>query len=279
MKLIWLTDIHLNFPDKEGRQNFYQKIIKANGDAILITGDIAEASSIAMLLQEMATYIKKPIYFVLGNHDFYGGEINIVKNEMTLLSQKEPLLNWLPTSGYKILDNDTMLIGQDGWADGRLGDFQNSRVSLNDSRMIVDLFQQKLLGKEKLLKKMQQLADDDARKLNYQLKQIINKNPKQIIVLTHVPPFKETALHEGKICDDSYLPYFSSKTTGDVLMQIAKENPKIKFLVLCGHTHSRSIYSPLENLIIKTGKAEYFHPEIQEVIDTMQNIWVKNDKK
>jgi len=39
------------------------------------------------------------------------------------------------------LDNNIFLIGQDGWADGRLGDYQSSRVVLNDSRMIADLFQ------------------------------------------------------------------------------------------------------------------------------------------
>lgn len=53
---------------------------------------------------------------------------------------------WLPASGPQLLANNTILLGQDGWADGRLGDYQNSRVILNDSRMIADLFQESLLG-------------------------------------------------------------------------------------------------------------------------------------
>lgn len=270
MRLTWLTDIHLNFVKKEERIIFYQTIIKTNGDAVLITGDIAEAPSVAILLQEMCNQIQKPIYFVLGNHDFYRGEINAVKKEMEQLTQNEPLLNWLPASGQKALDSDTILVGQDGWADGRLGDFQNSRASLNDSRLIADLFQQKILGKNQLLAKMQQLADEDATELDNQLKQAIDKHPKKIIVLIHVPPFKETSLYEGKISDDSYLPYFTSKAIGDVLMQAAKENPQIKFLVLCGHTHSECVYTPLDNLTVKAGKAEYYQPAIQEIIDTMQ---------
>ena len=45
MKLIWLTDIHLNFLDTDERIEYYHKIIAASGDKILITGDIAEDAS------------------------------------------------------------------------------------------------------------------------------------------------------------------------------------------------------------------------------------------
>ena len=67
---------------------------------------------------------------------------------------------------------------------------------------------------------MQQLADADAMKLQNDLEQAISQNPKKIIVLTHVPPFKEACLHEGKMSDDDWLPYFSSKVMGDVLTAI-----------------------------------------------------------
>ncbi|PCH54758.1 MAG: serine/threonine protein phosphatase, partial [Legionellales bacterium] len=54
MKLAWLTDIHLNFLEQDVRQEFYLEIIKTNCDAILITGDIAEAPSLCEILKEMA---------------------------------------------------------------------------------------------------------------------------------------------------------------------------------------------------------------------------------
>ena len=91
--------------------------------------------------------------------------------------------------------------------------------------------------------------------------------PKKIIVVTHIPPFKEACMHKGKESDDHWLPYFSSKATGDVLTKIAQENPDIEFLVLCGHTHSQANYQPFENLIVKAGKAKYYQPTIQEIID------------
>ena len=233
---------------------------------MLITGDIAEAPSVSAILREMCNSVKKPIYFVLGNHDYYRSEVDVVKKAMEQLTQDEILLYWLPYSGHQILDKDIILVGQDGWADGRLGDYHNSRAALNDSRMIVDLFQAKILGKNKLLEKMQQLADSDALQLKSQLEQAIENQPKKIIILTHVPPFKESALFEGKISNDDCLPYFTSKIIGDVLAQVASENPGILFLVFCGHTHYKALYKPLDNLMVKTGKAEYYRPEIQEVI-------------
>jgi len=164
------------------------------------------------------------------------------------------------------LANNTFLIGQDGWADGRLGDYQNSRVVLNDSRMIADLFREKILGKYHLLEKMQQLADTDGMKLQNDLEQAVSKAPKKIIVLTHVPPFREACLHEGEISGDDWLPYFSSKVIGDVLTVVAQKNSEVEFLLLCGHTHSAANIRH-GNLTVKVDKAEYCKPEIQKIFE------------
>lgn len=266
MRLAWLTDIHLNFLDKEERILYYQEISKRNCDAILISGDIAEAPCLVDILNEMAIYIKKPIYFVLGNHDYYRGQINEVRHTMTTLTQRHGQLFWLPASGMQRLNHNTILLGQDGWADGRLGDYQNSKVTLNDSRMISDLFQAKILGKFQLLEKMQKLADADAIQMENDLVQALSQNPTQIIALTHVPPFKEACMYNEKMSDENWLPYFSSKVMGDVLGRIAEKNPSVDFLVLCGHTHGKAQYQPCNNLTVKVGPAEYYHPDIQKVI-------------
>ncbi|MDX1924088.1 MAG: metallophosphoesterase [Rickettsiaceae bacterium] len=140
MKLTWITDVHLNFLEKDERIDFYHTLITTDSDGIMISGDIAEATSIEPILKEMAT-IQKPIYFVLGNHDYYRGGINDLRNKMTSMTKDEPFLFWLPASGPQKLNNDVVLLGYDCFADGRYGDSANSRVVLNDSRMIVDLFQ------------------------------------------------------------------------------------------------------------------------------------------
>lgn len=87
MKLAWITDIHLNFIDLATRQKFYQEIIDSECDGVLLSGDIAEAPSIKNVLQELSDFIEKPVYFVLGNHDYYRGQVNQVRNEMTGLTE------------------------------------------------------------------------------------------------------------------------------------------------------------------------------------------------
>ena len=83
--------------------------------------------------------------------------------------------------------------------------------------------------------------------------------------MTHIPPFKEVCLYDGKISDDNWLPYFGSKVMGDVLMEIANQNSEVEFLVLCGHTHSAANVC-YNNLVIEVGKADYCCPEIQKII-------------
>jgi predicted MPP superfamily phosphohydrolase len=248
--------------------DFYQKIIATSGDVILLSGDIAEAPSIQPILKEMVDSIQRPIYFVLGNHDYYHGSVYSVRQEMTTLTKGEPLLFWLPGSGPQKLSKDVILLGQDCFADGRYGDYFNSRIVLNDSRMIIDLVQSSILGKYQLLQKMQQLADQDAYELKVSIEQAIHiYHPNKIIVLIHVPPFIEVCMHESKPSNNDFLPFFSSKVTGDVLIQVAKDYKDVEFLVLCGHTHNSGFFQPCENLIVKAGSAEYRRPIIQEVIE------------
>lgn len=265
MKFAWLTDIHLNFIDDDKRNLFYKKIIATGCDGVLLTGDIAEAPSVNKILQEMGKSLEKPIYFVLGNHDYFKSSIHDVRQTVTKTTENNDSLFWLPASNIFYFKN-TALLGIDGWADGRFGDFSNSPVRLNDSLYITDLFTQQCYGQDKLLKKMQAIADEDAKQLENKMNQINFDNVKKIIILTHVPPFKEACWHEGKISTDDYLPFFASKATGEKIQKIALKYPDHSFLVLCGHTHGTGYYQALDNLAVKTGGAEYFSPEIQELI-------------
>lgn len=287
MNLIWLTDIHLNFLDLTKRQEFYKTLKESKGNKILISGDIAESTDISDILVEMADEVQKPIYFVLGNHDYYKGNIKSVREEMIKLTQDEKLLNWLPELGYQDLGKKTFLIGQDGWADGRYGNYDESKARINDSVYIEDLSIEKFMNvlekaliKNKIIKddplvykfwileKMRYLADNDAKQLrNNLVKCMLNNNVKKIIILTHVPPFEEVCLFRGEPSHDDFLPFFASKATGDIIMLAAETEPEIEFLVLCGHTHGKAEWKARNNLTIKVGESHYGYPEIQEIIE------------
>jgi len=165
----------------------------------------------------MAQYLDKHIYFILGNHDYYQGNVVTVRKEITALCQANPLLHWMPETQTVQLSKDTILVGEDCWADGRYGNYTYSRVMLNDSRAIQGLREGSIIGKCQHLDAMQKLADSDVAILKKNLKLAMQQHsPKRIITLVHVPPFRESCMHEGKISNDDYLPFFASKITGDV---------------------------------------------------------------
>lgn len=265
-KIAWLTDIHLNFLDVKARKIFYKNIHEASADSILITGDIAEANDVCELLSEFNMHTSKPIYFVLGNHDYYSGSVTNVREKILTLCARNNKLTWLGKPEIIEINNYTLLIGHDGWADARYGNFNHSSVILNDSRLISELFQAFLVNKSALKDQMQKLADSDAKVLEQTLSGAISPNIKNIIIATHVPPFPECCKHKDQFIDENWLPYFSSKATGDVISAIAKKHQQTNFLVLCGHTHSNALFNPYENLEIRTGKAQYYRPELQEII-------------
>jgi len=244
MKVCWITDIHLNFLVQPARLQFYESIRNSSCEAVLITGDIAEAMSVTLYLQEMADDLQRPIYFVMGNHDYYGGQILDVRRQITDLCQAHKYLSWVTTPGGIKLTDDVVITGIDGWADGRYGDYHNSEIVLNDSRLIYDISSAAVLGKDKLLKKMQELADADAADLAANLEKISQQAFKKVIILTHVPPFAEVCIYKDKATTADWLPFFSSKATGDVILKIAEQNQDKEYLVLSGHTHSAHTYLP-----------------------------------
>jgi hypothetical protein len=78
-----------------------------------------------------------------------------------------------------------------------------------------------------------------------------------VVVLTHVPPFRESCWHDGDISDESWLPGFACKAIGDLLLSAAREHIDTSYTVLCGHTHGHGRASVLPNLEVVTGHGDY----------------------
>ena len=265
MKFIaWAVDIHLNFLNSNKIQNFLNKIAGNAPDALLIGGDIGEAPSITEYLQIIEAEIQCPIYFVLGNHDFYYGSIDEVRQQIKKLVLKSDRLHWLPISGIVGLTDKTCLIGHDSWADGRLGNYEQSTVVLNDYRLISEL--SGLDRTAELLPALNKLGDEAADYLGKLLPDAFQRY-RDVIVLTHVPPFKEACWHQGEVSNDNWLPHFSCKAVGSILACCMKEFSDHRMTVLCGHTHSAGEVRLLPNLQVVTGGAEYGRPKLQGMLN------------
>jgi len=74
MRLAWATDIHLDHASEVARRKFCQ-YVKDQADALVVTGDIAKSHILGSALESLATLTDRPVYFVLGNHDFYRGSV------------------------------------------------------------------------------------------------------------------------------------------------------------------------------------------------------------
>ncbi|MBI5479342.1 MAG: metallophosphoesterase [Deltaproteobacteria bacterium] len=263
MRLAWANDVHLNLADAAAQEAFFEGVTASGADALLLAGDLAESDSLEAWLIRIGERARRPVYFVLGNHDYYGDSIAAVRARVGRLVAGSPWLRWLEAETVVGLTARTALVGHGGWADARFGDFGGSRVLLTDYFAIAELAG---LYPGTRRTRLEALGDEAAAHLRGALEAALAQHAR-VVVLTHVPPFREAAWHEGGLSDPYYLPHFSCRATGEVLRAAALARPDRAILVLCGHTHGGGRARIEPNLAVRTGAAEYGHPALQEVIE------------
>lgn len=267
MRLAWMTDIHFNFLGTQQIDAFLDTVLADHPDALLITGDIGEASSVEIYLKRIAEHVKRPVYFVLGNHDYYHGSIEGVRTRISRLAAGHEHLHWLAESGVVHLSDDTALVGHGGWSDGGYGDFLKSSVRLNDYLLIAELARKQRYPRA-LLTLLRALGLEAAVYLRRVLSDALERYP-HVIVALHSPPFMESCWHEGQAAtvDNPYLPHFTCKACGDALLEAAVAHPERHITVLCGHTHGSGSVQMRPNLHVITGGAVYEKPRVQRILD------------
>lgn len=261
-KLTWLTDIHLNFLPPHGLQRFFDEIARQQPDAVLISGDIGEAQNVVFYLNMLAKHIQKPVYFVLGNHDYYNGSFADVAANVRAACARSEHLVWLNDAGVVELTPQAALVGHDSWADGRLGNYARSELMLNDYVLIEDFATLDKTARGLLLNRLGDAAAEHFRRV---LPGALD-NYREVFLLTHVPPFAEACLHDGQPGDDEGLPHFGCKAVGDALRDILTHHADRQLTVLCGHTHSPARAQILPNLRVWVGSAAYSQPRIEQVL-------------
>lgn len=260
---VWITDPHLNHVGATEVEAFFDEVRSRDPQAIWITGDFSESTHLVGFLNAFEDGFDCPIYFVLGNHDFYFGSIQRIREEVNALCRSATRLHYLTESVPIALNSDIALIGDDGWADGRIGDFERSLVMMHDYKLIKELNGLSKFDRWKLL---QVLGDAAAERVRNALVLALPM-AQHVVLMTHIPPMREACWHEGRISDDEWAPHFTCKAVGDTIIELMSENPSQTLTVLCGHTHSPGVYQPLPNVTVYTGAAKYGSPSITGVFD------------
>lgn len=274
MRIAWTTDPHLNFASPPAIDRFIQELRDTAADAVLVGGDVGEADSFAGYLERVADALGRPVFFVLGNHDYYRGSIAGVREAARALSGRSDLLNWLTGSGPVRLTDGTALVGHGGWGDARASDFLKSDVVLNDYLLIDELREthggrvpsaEWILSPD-LMTALQRLGDETAAHFRRVLPEALARYD-HVLVLMHVPPFREACWHMGRLSDDNWAPHFTCVAARAVLLEFMQQHPQKRMTVLCGHTHSSGFVQMSDNLQVFTGAAEYGWPTVQRVFD------------
>ncbi|MBK9034865.1 MAG: metallophosphoesterase [Myxococcales bacterium] len=257
--LAWATDVHLDFVTPRELDALAAQLAAAGPDGVVLSGDQSTATALVGHLERLAERLARPIYFVLGNHDCYGGSIAEVRARARALTAASPWLRWLPACGPIDLGDGWALIGHDGWGDARAGDPDGSAVELNDWYQIRELTG---LDRATRCAALRALGDEAAAHLARAAAAALARAAK-LLVVTHVPPFADACWHDGRRSDDAWLPWFTCVAAGDALRAAMAAHPDARALVVCGHTHGGGQVDVAPNLRVLTGGADYGAPVAQ----------------
>ena len=263
MRIAWASDLHLDRAAPAAVARFHATVRSAAPDAVIVTGDLSNASRLIDDLGALADAAGATIYHVLGNHDYYGDSIGTVRDRVIALTAQRPDIQWLPPAGPVRLTDETLLVGVDGWADGRYGDPLRTPLVLNDDRLIAEVAAQEGRAAKLIVKRI--LADADANRLATLLERAAAEDPKRIVIATHVPPFVEALAPGSRESHPDWHPLLVSGATGTALKSFAQAHPGIALEVLAGHSHRACQVAVLPNLTVTVAAARYGAPQFELV--------------
>ncbi len=263
MRLVWVTDPHLNHVSAKARDAWIQQVASHGPDGVVICGDISEGDDVVLQLNAISRQIAAPIYFVLGNHDFYGSSIAQTRQNVIRASRAQPGLRYLTDCPAIEIGGGCFVVGEDGWGDATEGDYEESYVHLNDFRLIKDFVR---FPPNHWKQQLEQLGKESADRLEAKLSELPS-DTREVLVVTHVPPYRQACWYQGRTTDENWAPFFVCGQLGQKVIQAAQSRPDCQFTILCGHTHHAGVAAISVNLVVYTGAAEYGKPEIEGLID------------
>lgn len=286
MKLGWMTDIHFDHLHNNRLAAFLERIRVSEADQFLITGDISTGArldsnnlKICQHLRQIRTAAgDRTIHFVLGNHDFWYSSIDVVHREVNQLCDTHSSLNYLNRQPCTQLTPDTFLVGHDTWYDAMYGDLKKSNFRMYDWIVMDDYLNPGAAmngGGGRVINVDLPLVVGISRGIAIRavnhietgIQAALDQGAKRVLVGSHLPPYPEAHIFEGKIGDDNAQPWFTSGLLGELLTKFATQNPDKIFVSFSGHTHGQYSEQKLKNLIVHVGGARYGHPEIAEIIE------------
>lgn len=251
-KVLWLTDLHL-MPWR--RKSFVKAILSESPEAVFLTGDIANLGfTLITDLTYLAERVSVPIYFVLGNHDFWFSSFAIVAQKIRSLCQKYPHLVWLTEAGVVPLNSKNCLIGTEGFYSGDVGNQNYIKYTL-DWIFIKDF--RALTSWDERFIKFRELAEESAADIKNKLQQAFLTH-QTVYLLTHYPPWVEANQYHNIIIEKFWEAYNNNLPLGQEIEKVMVDYPDKKVIVCAGHSHFPIRIKIAANIECRVGKGSYY---------------------
>ena len=275
MRIAWATDIHLDCVQRavEAVDKLYNESL--GSDCLILTGDISVSPFLISHLQLLDDTLRKPIYFVLGNHDYYFSNIGVTRKKIANACRHMSFARYLGDVSFIRLNKSVCLVGADGWYDALNGNPFAGQFLMNDWVKIENFMPSirtfptsKAIDRRIVAQISQNLSRESAAHIARGIKSCIN-GAEHVIIATHVPPFAQACLSSKYPIEDvdEISPWYSSRIMSEVILSAARAYPSKNFTVLSGHTHGHFNSKILPNLTARVGKSEYGLPQIADLID------------
>jgi predicted phosphohydrolase len=249
-KYIWLTDSHLYFFN---RYKLLNSILDQKAKAVFLTGDFSEGPSFLSNLEFFGKKLGRPLYFVMGNHEYHFSSFAKTHQAVRDLCAKYPNLIWMTENGIVPLNDEAAVIGTEGWYSVDVGNPIYLQYTF-DWWMIEEF--RKLPSMKKRIEKFKDLASDSAKLITKNLSEAI-ETYKTVYLLTHFPPYREADRYHSWISETFWEPYNTNITMGKAIDKVMENNKKRNVIVLSGHTHSPMQIHVSRNVECRVGKGSY----------------------
>lgn len=260
---LWLSDLHFDKASASQRGRLLDQISATRSDCVVITGDISSSRKLTEYLTLLASACApRPIYFVPGNHDYYGSSVADVDDAINALCDSVANLHHLDGRQIIPLTRDVCLIGHHGWSDARAGYGHRSYLRSPDHRAIRDF---RGLTRQQSIIRMQQLGRESAMSIRQILPLALTRY-QHVVILTHTPPYAQAVRYNGAPCGPVHLPHFVNVSAGRVIRGIARAFPHRRITILAGHAHSSSVTHIDPNICVRVAHARTGRPGLLEVL-------------
>lgn len=252
---MWFSDTHLNMSVLPFlKRRFVMRLRESGADGLFLTGDISSGPSLESDLRYLARHYDRPVYFVLGNHDYHGRHIESVHADVRRICTQFSHLHWMTDAGIVELSPGVGLIGTEGWYDAAHGDpellqFTTDWFLVRDFLSLGDLRER--------IAAWRAMAEESAVRIEGRLAEAIERFH-TVYVLTHVPPWPEATRAVGTLLERFWLPYNTNVAMGRAIERVMAGRKKRRAIVLAGHTHEPCVIQVSRSVTCMVARASYW---------------------